>query len=166
MNRAIHSCYFTLLLKLKLARQVAYFQIQIIQIAESPNHISSYLPYIISLGMITPPAISRKPLPPLEQTGPLKTVYKWKSMDFAYESDAEREVAIKLKEFVPENNLPLGVEVYGDRIFVSFPKWKQGVPVTLGVVPKVATEPSPKIVPYPSWEWQRTGTVFRQKQEF
>lgn len=92
---------------------------------------------------------------PLERSGPLKTIYKWKSIDFAYDSETEREIAKKTKEFVPENNLPLGLEVYKDRIFVSFPKWKQGVPLTLGYVPKIAKEPSPKIMPYPNWQWQK-----------
>lgn len=93
----------------------------------------------------------------MEISGPFKTIYRWKIVDFAYDSDNERQVALNVKDYVPENNLPLGLEVHKDRIFVSFPKWKQGVPVTLGVVPRIAMEPSPKITPYPNWEWQRTG---------
>lgn len=65
--------------------------------------------------------------------------------------------AKKSKEFMQQNNLPLGIEVYKDRMFISFPKWKGGVPVTLGYIPMDSGEESPNIIPYPDWNWQKTG---------
>lgn len=99
----------------------------------------------------------KKPIEPLEMSGPFKTLYRWKHLDFDYGSENEKELAIKLGEFIPENNLPLGLEIYKDRIFIAMPKWKDGVPATLGVIPRIPTDPSPKIVPYPSWEWNKSG---------
>lgn len=55
------------------------------------------------------------------------------------------------------NNFFLGVEVFKHRIFVSMPKWKPGVPATLAVIPRIPRESSPNLVPYPNWDWHRTG---------
>lgn len=38
------------------------------------------------------------------------TVYEWNILDYAFESPAHREAAIMSGEFVPENNLPLGID--------------------------------------------------------
>lgn len=60
------------------------------------------------------------------------------------------------RNFIPQNNLPLGIEVWRDRLFVSMPRWKQGVPATLATLPLPADEKnrSPPMMPYPSWSDQ------------
>ncbi|VEN35137.1 unnamed protein product [Callosobruchus maculatus] len=95
---------------------------------------------------------------PLERTGPFKIWYHWSQLDFAYLSSDDRERAIRHGDFIPENNLPLGLEVWRDRLFVTMPKWRTGVPASLTVIPRVPREPSPKLVPYPSWRWHQPGT--------
>lgn len=92
-----------------------------------------------------------------ERTGPFRTVYEWKQLDFDFPSESDRISAITNEYFVPENNLPLGIEVYKDRLFISMPKWKGGVPATLAVLPKNPKEVSPKLKPYPSWDWHTSG---------
>ncbi|XP_050297849.1 protein yellow-like [Anthonomus grandis grandis] len=107
----------------------------------------------------------------LEITGPFKTWYRWKTLDFAYPSLLERSKAIAKGDFVVENNLPLGIEVYKDRIFMSMPKWKPGVPVTLAQLPRVPKEESPPLMPYPNWDWHSEKScdlitsVFRMKTD-
>lgn len=125
-----------------------------------PGAVSNFLPFIFSLGVLSPSAqqkSNQNTAKYVERTGPFKTWYRWKEIDFLYPSESERQSAIASKRFVPENNLPLGMEVYKDRIFVTFPKWKEGVPVTLAVLPRIPREVSPKFAPYPSWEWQNSG---------
>lgn len=61
----------------------------------------------------------------------LEVAFEWKKLDFAYPSEAMREEAIKNKDFIPENNIPVGLEVSGDRVFVTVPRWKPGVPASL-----------------------------------
>lgn len=92
-----------------------------------------------------------------ETTGPFTTIYQWSVMDIEYPTEEERTIAISSQEFIPENNLPLGVEVYKDRMFISMPKWKPGIPITLAVLPTVPKEKSPKLVPYPSWNYHNSG---------
>lgn len=95
-----------------------------------------------------------------------KEIVKWKLIDIQYPNPVAREKAIKSGHFIPENNLPLGVHAYKHRIFVSLPKWKEGVPITLGVIGKNELF-SPAIKPYPDWSWhladqcQGLTSVFR-----
>ncbi|XP_053968257.1 protein yellow-like [Anastrepha ludens] len=56
-------------------------------------------------------------------------------------------------DFVPENSLPLGIDVYGQRIFVTTPRWKDGVPASLSYLPYPAKERSPALRPYPDWSF-------------
>ncbi|KAF5274200.1 hypothetical protein FQA39_LY07304 [Lamprigera yunnana] len=119
----------------------------------------TFLPFVLSMG-----AIAQKSYPSyneinvLEQSGPFKTHYLWKQVDFAYDTEFDRIKAATAGEFLQENNLPLGIEVFKNRIFVSFPKWKDGTPCTLAVIPRVSSKTSPLFVPYPNWRWHNSGT--------
>ncbi|XP_017778762.1 PREDICTED: protein yellow-like [Nicrophorus vespilloides] len=125
----------------------------------------SILPYLLSFGLLAGlhPASNAPRLGKfrenreLERTGPFTTWYAWKQLDFAFQSEEQREAAIENGNFIPENNLPLGIEVYGDRLFVSMPKWKDGVPITLGVLPKYPLDTEARIEPYPNWDFHNTN---------
>ncbi|XP_055857826.1 protein yellow [Episyrphus balteatus] len=93
-------------------------------------------------------------IPPLSNSNsnPFQVVNEWKYLDFEYPTFARRRSAIAKNEFIPENNLPLGIDVYGDRIFVTTPRWKDGVPASLSVLPFPSKELSPALQPYPNWE--------------
>lgn len=141
----------------------------------APSHTpANILPFLLQLGLVQPPKqfqrirattksqnIGRTPYGIKdtfsETTGPFKTRYAWKQLDFKYPSEAERDIAISSGDFIPENNLPLGIEVWKNRLFVTMPKWKNGVPATLAVIPRDPLETSPQLVPYPSWDWHTTG---------
>lgn len=79
-------------------------------------------------------------------------VNEWKYLDFEYDSYQRRQQAIAKGEFDPKNNLPLGIDVYGERIFVTTPRWKDGVPASFGWLPYPPKELSPAIKPYPNWD--------------
>lgn len=81
----------------------------------------------------------------------LRVAFEWKQLDFAFPSPEARQEAIDSREFVPENNLPLGLEVYGDRLFITVPRWKSGVPASLTYIKLTDPVDSPKLRPYPHW---------------
>lgn len=60
--------------------------------------------------------------------------FQWRQLDFNFSSEAERQEAVNSREFIPENNLPLGLEVYGERLFVTVPRWKSGVAASLAYI--------------------------------
>lgn len=131
----------------------------------------SFLTFLASMGLMDndlkyPPHYNdydrhpKKKKQSFETTGPFRTVYAWKQLDYDFPSEYERRRAIERREFIQENNLPLGIEVYKDKLFVTMPKWKKGIPATLAVLPRVPKEISPKLVPFPNWEYHTTGMTF------
>ncbi|CAK1596078.1 unnamed protein product [Parnassius mnemosyne] len=87
----------------------------------------------------------------------LGTLYRWKQIDFKYPTEQERLAAIANGLFNQTNVIPLGIERWKGRIFVSTPKWKRGVPATLSALPIAAVEESPPLEPYPNWLWHNAG---------
>lgn len=87
---------------------------------------------------------------------PFEIIYQWRLLDFQYPTIDDRQTAITNGEYIPQNNLPLGVDTYKNRLFVTMPRWKQGVPFSLGWLPLPAIEESPAIQPYPNWNSHTT----------
>ncbi|KAH8300582.1 hypothetical protein KR044_010060, partial [Drosophila immigrans] len=79
-------------------------------------------------------------------------VNEWKYIDFEYPTFVERQQAIMNGDFIPKNNLPLGIDVHRNRLFITTPRWKDGVPASLVTVPYPTKEISPPVRPYPSWQ--------------
>lgn len=86
------------------------------------------------------------------EQNPFDIVYQWKILDFLYPSLEDRQQALIEGTFVPQNNLPLGLDVWQDRIFITMPRWKNGVPASLSWLPIPPKEHSPPMNPYPNWD--------------
>lgn len=56
----------------------------------------------------------------------LRERFNWRVLDFAYPTIEERLTAISNGQFIPENGLPVGIETWGDRMFVTVPRWREG----------------------------------------
>lgn len=56
----------------------------------------------------------------------LTELYKWSSLDYTFSSDQHKSYALERGEFVPENNLPVGIEVWRNKLFVTVPRWANG----------------------------------------
>lgn len=61
---------------------------------------------------------------------------------------------VNCSKFIPGNAVPLGIDIYDKRLFITTPRWKDGVPASIGTVPYPSFEISPVIKPYPHWEAQ------------
>lgn len=64
----------------------------------------------------------------------LRVAYQWKEIDFEYQSSEDRQKALETKAFIPENVMPVGLEVYQNRLFITLPRWKTGVPASLAYI--------------------------------
>lgn len=60
-----------------------------------------------------------------------KTRFEWKQIDFDFPNDNARAEALKSGEFIPQNNLPLGLERWRNKLFVTLPRWKDGTAASL-----------------------------------
>nr|CAI5841418.1 unnamed protein product [Callosobruchus analis] len=49
-------------------------------------------------------------------------MFAWKEMDFAWPSKEAEEEATKSGEYIRENNLPLGIDTWKDKLFVTVPR--------------------------------------------
>ncbi|KAJ2948851.1 hypothetical protein O0L34_g5777 [Tuta absoluta] len=95
----------------------------------------------------------------------LHIVYEWKQLDFQYPSEETRRQALDSGSFIPDNNLPMGIEIYEDRLFVTVPRWKHGVASSLNYISlKDNSTNSPKLIPYPSWAAHTFGSDGRQPE--
>ncbi|OAD61974.1 Protein yellow, partial [Eufriesea mexicana] len=81
-----------------------------------------------------------------------KTVRSWNCIDFNFPNDDVRNTLISNGCYIPENNMPLGMHVWNDKIFVTVPRWKAGVASTLNYFSKNDPSESPRLTPYPNWE--------------
>lgn len=84
---------------------------------------------------------------------PFDVIYEWRQIDFEYSTFLARQRAILNGDFIPINNVPLGVDRYRNRLFVTLPRWKNGIPASLATLPLPALDRSPPMRPYPSWDW-------------
>ncbi|XP_037899125.1 protein yellow-like isoform X2 [Glossina fuscipes] len=73
----------------------------------------------------------------------LTAINRWKILVYSTYDDCE---------FIVEQSLPLGIDIYQNRIFITTPRWKDGVPASLGTIPYPPSEISPALKPYPNWE--------------
>jgi len=82
----------------------------------------------------------------------LEEKFKWKEVSYAWPSEQAKEEAITSGRYKPENNLPLGLDVWKDKLFITVPRWKSGVASSLNYVKVSSAEQSPVLTPYPNWE--------------
>ncbi|KAK7790280.1 hypothetical protein R5R35_012645 [Gryllus longicercus] len=87
----------------------------------------------------------------------LREAFSWRQLDFAWPSPAAKEHALATGAFRPEASVPVGLEVWGQRVFVTVPRWATGVPASLTVFPVNASSDSPVLSPYPDWASHNTS---------
>lgn len=53
----------------------------------------------------------------------LRGQFRWKELSFDWPSDFVRNVAIDNKQYIPENNMPLGLDIWKDKLFITVPRF-------------------------------------------
>lgn len=87
----------------------------------------------------------------------LKEKFKWREVEFDWLSQEAKQEAISSGKYVASNNLPLGLERWHDKLFITVPRWKSGVAASLTFV-NISDGVSPLLHPYPSWEANQIPT--------
>ncbi|XP_055386524.1 L-dopachrome tautomerase yellow-f2 [Condylostylus longicornis] len=82
----------------------------------------------------------------------LEERFAWNVMEYDWPNSDVMEHYIKTGKYIKDNNLPLGLEVWGDKMFITVPRWKAGVASSLNYIDLNSKDKSPKLRPYPSWE--------------
>ncbi|CAK9831395.1 Protein yellow [Anthophora retusa] len=87
-----------------------------------------------------------------------KTIHSWNYVKFNFPNETIQNALITSGDYVPENNMPLGVQVWEDKIFITVPRWKNGVASNLNYFTKGDPSKTPKLNPYPNWETNNITT--------
>ncbi|XP_063830851.1 L-dopachrome tautomerase yellow-f-like [Ostrinia nubilalis] len=75
--------------------------------------------------------------------------FQWKLIDYAWEGDF-KDTALAMGAYIPENNMPTGLARWKDKLFITVPRWKRGVPSSLNYVYLNGSQQEP-LIPYPTW---------------
>jgi len=75
----------------------------------------------------------------------------WVSLDFAWDSSAQKTLFLKTGRYIPENCALAGLKLYKNDIYVTVPRWLRGVPSTLN---KLSPNNHSILMPFPSWDLQ------------
>ncbi|XP_043280638.1 protein yellow-like [Venturia canescens] len=86
-------------------------------------------------------------------------IFRWNTIDVVWPSEEAQTKAYDRNEYIPENNPIAGIKVWKDKMFLTVPRWKEGVPVTLGVTSAIPVRGvyAPKLEAYPNWDMQTVG---------
>ncbi|XP_058128159.1 protein yellow [Anopheles ziemanni] len=106
-------------------------------------------------------------------TQKLQERYSWQQLDFVFPNQRLKQQALASGDYVPTNGLPVGIERWENKLFVSVPRWKDGIPSTLNYIDMNQTPSgSPALIPYPDWSSNVAGdcanglnTVYRIKAD-
>ncbi|XP_060523184.1 uncharacterized protein LOC132700082 [Cylas formicarius] len=97
----------------------------------------------------------------------LITLYEWSQVEYDYPSESARQRDIDSGNFKEGNPVPFDVDVFHRKndkvVFVTTPKWTDGVPAVLGTVTKKKRKGNPVIRPYPSWDWHKQVEICKDK---
>jgi len=81
-------------------------------------------------------------------------VAEWVTLNYTWDATHDYQTFINEEKFIPNNCLMAGinVDINGD-IYVTVPRWRNGVPATLNKVDLTTNT----LTPFPSWDMQREG---------
>lgn len=63
----------------------------------------------------------------------LQEVFNWRQLDFQFPSIQMKQQALAAGTYIPTNALPVGIEHWGNKLFVSVPRWKDGMWISLNL---------------------------------
>lgn len=79
----------------------------------------------------------------------LKEIFNWNQIDFAFDSEEKRLNMIETGQFILGNSIPTAIALWADKLFLAFPRFKLGIPATIGCINTNGTGNSPFIIHYP-----------------
>ncbi|KAJ8924599.1 hypothetical protein NQ315_000749 [Exocentrus adspersus] len=81
--------------------------------------------------------------------------YEWSYLNFTWRSIHQYASALNNGAYIPQNIVPAGLKIYKRNLYLSLPKIRRGVPVTLAYIPMGTGDSQKKnklLRPFPNWE--------------
>ena len=90
-----------------------------------------------------------------------EVVYQWNTIEYDWPNSTLKAQEISNGNYEPRNSAVNGIKIFNDKVYVTTPRLKTGVPVTLSVVienpNQEVTSVSHVLRPFPSWDMQKVG---------
>lgn len=87
-----------------------------------------------------------------------KVIYEWKTINFNWTTDTAEQEAVASSKYIKENVYISGIKYYNDKLYLSLPRMKMGVPATLAWIPAISgNDTSPRLRPFPNWAMNEEG---------
>lgn len=64
----------------------------------------------------------------------MEEVFNWKRIEYQFRNNAHRQQMIESGQFVPGNSVPTSIALWSTKIFMTTPRFKQGVPATISYI--------------------------------
>lgn len=108
------------------------------------------LKYLAIVGALAALAIAHEPF---------IVQFQWNYVNYTWPSEEAYLKAEKDESYIEKNNVISGIKLWKDKMYLTIPRWKNGVPVTLAVTSSTPMngQTAPKLEPYPNWDMQRIG---------
>lgn len=86
-------------------------------------------------------------------------IFRWNTIDVVWPSEEVRTRAFERNEYIAANNPIAGIKIWKEKMYLTIPRWREGVPVTLGVTSAkpINRTYAPMLEAYPSWDMQTVG---------
>ncbi|ENN71076.1 hypothetical protein YQE_12010, partial [Dendroctonus ponderosae] len=83
-----------------------------------------------------------------------EVVYQWTHLNYTWQSEEHYKWALDTKRYIPANNAPTGLKFYQQRLFLSIPRYRPGVPATLVSLDThdETSHENPLLSPFPNWD--------------
>ncbi|KZC05724.1 PREDICTED: protein yellow [Dufourea novaeangliae] len=90
---------------------------------------------------------------------PFQVIFQWNTLDVVWPSEEEQQYALTHGDYIPANNFIAGIKLWKGKMYLTLPRWRDGVPVTLGVTSAtpVNRNTDPNLEAFPSWAMQKIG---------
>lgn len=87
-----------------------------------------------------------------------KVIREWNYLNFTWPNEDVYRTATSRGLYVPENNIIAGIKHFEDYFYLTLPRMKNGVPVTLARIPSgLSLDTAPSLEPFPSWDMNSLG---------
>lgn len=90
---------------------------------------------------------------------PFQVIFQWNTIDVVWPTEELQHFAVSHGDYIPANNFVSGIKFWKGKMYLTVPRWKEGVPVTLGVTSATPVNrvTAPKLEAFPNWEMQKVG---------
>ncbi|XP_030752230.1 major royal jelly protein 1-like [Sitophilus oryzae] len=87
----------------------------------------------------------------------LDLTFKLSGNDLAFPCTSTKNIYANTGRWVPKNVIPTRIQIYKDQAIVALPRYRPGVPFTVGSFPLTAKPGRVALEPFPCWSIQEEG---------